>query len=99
MVYGYGNVGPTPFSDIIMYPIHQMQKTYPHTDLGTSSDKLPEEQRWQVMELLDEISDVPTDQPGRTLLTHDIQVTSNEPVRVKQYPLPYHMLDQRCPWC
>ncbi|XP_064649953.1 uncharacterized protein LOC135501648 [Lineus longissimus] len=56
------------------------------------SDKLSTSQKQQVEELLTSFSDVLSDQPGQTtLIEHDIKTTTDNPVRVKQYPLPYSM--------
>ena len=58
------------------------------------SDELTDEQKQQVKDLLYEFSDVLTDRPGLTSsLFHDIKVTSEKPVRVRQYPIPYSLLD------
>ncbi|XP_069139203.1 LOW QUALITY PROTEIN: uncharacterized protein [Argopecten irradians] len=49
------------------------------------------EQRREVDELLSEFNDVLTDKPGRTnLASHDIFTTTEDPVRVRPYPLPFH---------
>ncbi|XP_021361432.1 uncharacterized protein LOC110455569 [Mizuhopecten yessoensis] len=40
---------------------------------------------------MEKYEDVFTDQPGRTnLAEHDIHTTTNDPVRIKSYPLPYN---------
>ena len=48
----------------------------------------------QVLSLVQEFSETFSDKPGRTtLLDHDIKLTTDTPVRVKQYPLPFSMLE------
>ena len=43
---------------------------------------------------MQEFSETFSDKPGRTsLLDHDIKLTTDTPVRVKQYPLPFSMLE------
>ena len=54
------------------------------------SDKLTEEQKKEVRELLAKYPDVLTSIPGRTeLLEHDIKLSTAEPVRSKGYPIQY----------
>lgn len=54
--------------------------------------KLSSDQTQQVREVLDEFSDVFADLPGMTILIkHDIKLTTTDPVRVKGYPIPFHM--------
>jgi hypothetical protein len=58
------------------------------------SDSLTEQQEREVRDLLEEFSGVLTELPGCTpLAEHDIRTTTNEPVRVKQYPLPFSMTE------
>ena len=53
------------------------------------ADTLSDEQRSQVTDLLYEYRDIFTDVPGTTNLgVHAIELTTEEPVRVKQYPMP-----------
>ena len=43
---------------------------------------------------MQEFSPTFSDKPGRTtLLDHDIKLTTDTPVRVKRYPLPFSMLE------
>ena len=43
---------------------------------------------------MQEFSETFSDKPGRTtLLNHDSKLTTDTPVRVKQYPLPFSMLE------
>ncbi|XP_033726122.1 uncharacterized protein LOC117315829 [Pecten maximus] len=54
------------------------------------SDELSEDQQSEVKALLEEFQDIFTDVPGTThLQTHRIETTSNNPIRVKPYPIPY----------
>ena len=58
-------------------------------DVRVSSD-LTDRQRREVNELMREFTAVLDDRPGMThLAEHEIEVTTNKPVRVKQYPMPY----------
>ena len=60
-------------------------KIYPH---------LSETQTKEVREILNEFKDVLTDVPGETnLVMHEINLTSDHPVRTKQYPLPFSMTE------
>ena len=53
-------------------------------------EQLTPEQKEQVENLLKEYSDIFTERPGCTNLTeHKMELTSADPVRVKQYPIPY----------
>ncbi|XP_033752174.1 uncharacterized protein LOC117335982 [Pecten maximus] len=55
------------------------------------SEHLATEQRNDVDTLLSNFKDVLTDKPGRTnLASHDIFTTTDDPVRVRPYPLPFH---------
>lgn len=56
------------------------------------SDTLTEEQRSQVTALVSEFSDVLSNKPGLTnLVKHDIKLTSSEPIRSRQYAMPFAM--------
>ena len=60
-------------------------------DVQISGD-LNNTQKLEVSELLMEFPDVFTDKPGLTnLITHEIKTTTETPVRLKPYPLPYAM--------
>ena len=72
----------------------------PFTDSGENASHidvnpdLDENQLLQVKELLFSFPEVFTDSPGCTdLLEHDIKLSSETPVRMKPYPIPYSMLD------
>ena len=44
----------------------------------------------QITTLLEEYSDIFSDVPGCTTLgVHKIELTTNEPIRVRPYPMPY----------
>ena len=58
------------------------------------SEELSDSQRSQVQELLEEFSEIFTEVPGDTNLEeHKIELTSKDPIRVRQYPLPYAKLE------
>ena len=55
---------------------------------------LTKEQQSQVRQLVTNFASTFTGKPGcTTLLEHDIKLTTNTPVRVKQYPLPFNMME------
>lgn len=55
------------------------------------SDELDDKQRSEVQELLSKYQDVLTDLPGCTdLASHDVRLTTQQPIRMKQYPIPHH---------
>lgn len=55
------------------------------------SDRLTYEQRQTLETLFNTFSDVLTDIPGTTnFVNHKITGTLSDPVRVKQYPIPFH---------
>ena len=54
---------------------------------------LSQEEQNQVRSLVQEFSGTFSEKQGRTtLMKHDIKLTTDTPVRVKQYPLPYSMM-------
>ena len=54
---------------------------------------LSQEEQNQVRSLVQEFSGTFSEKPGRTtLMEHDIKLTTDTPVRVKQYTLPYSMM-------
>ncbi|XP_069138991.1 uncharacterized protein [Argopecten irradians] len=65
------------------------------TSVGTETVKdvdVSDELEQDVNELLSEFADVLTDVPGKTtLVEHDINLTTNDPVRVKSNTLPFQM--------
>ena len=61
--------------------------TYKDVNICT---KLSKRQKKQVWELLEEYQDILTSNPGKTSLgEHRIEVTTDQPVKTKAYPLPY----------
>ena len=84
----------TPYGDgvvddesLLELGITQGKETY--KDVAVNPELSPE-QKEQVWNLLREFSDIFTDQPGTThLVEHKIVTTTSEPIRVKQYPIPY----------
>ena len=69
----------------------------PPTSIQTEStsdvhlaERLSEEQRSELRQMLDSFSDVLTDIPGKTtLVQHRIETTTSQPVRVRPYPVPF----------
>lgn len=59
------------------------------------SPDLTLEQKAEVRNLIQEFPDVFTDRPGLTnLLEHDIRTTTETPIRLRPYPIPFAMVDQ-----
>ena len=55
-------------------------------------EDLSQDKRAEIETLILEFADVFTDVPGTTsIVEHEITVTSNQPVRSKQYPVPYSL--------
>ena len=55
---------------------------------------LPADQKTEAMEILNNFPDVFTDLPGRTdLIECDFKLTSSEPDKVKQYPMPHGVIE------
>jgi len=66
-------------------------QTETYKDVKVNS-KLTEEQRGEVMKVLEEFQDVFTDVPGLTNLgKHSITLTTEEPIHSKPYSLPHAM--------
>ena len=56
--------------------------------------ELSEKQKKEIREIFNKFQDVLTDKPGETsLIEHDSKLTSDQPVRTKQYPLPFSMTE------
>lgn len=63
-------------------------------NINLSSELCPE-QRTEMKKILQEFPDVFTDLPGKTdLVECDIKLTSTDPVKVNQYPMPYSMMEE-----
>ena len=61
------------------------------SDVQVCNDLSPEKKA-EIQELLNEFSDVFSDVPGTTnIVEHEIKLTSSQPVRSKQYPVPYSL--------
>ena len=59
------------------------------------SPELCPEQGTEMKKILQEFPDVFTDLPGKTdLVECDRKLTSTDPVKVKQYPMPYSMMEE-----
>lgn len=68
-------------------PSLYQKETYKDVDVNKD---LSHEQRDEVNKLLEEYSDVLNDIPGSTeLVEHEVRLTSDEPVRLKPYPVPH----------
>ena len=51
---------------------------------------LTESQRVEINSLINDFGDIFTDKPGTTnLVEHHIELTSDDPIRSKPYPIPY----------
>ena len=56
---------------------------------------LGEAQQGEIMNVLGKYTDVFTDLPGKTdLIKHRVELTENEPIRSKPYPLPYAVREE-----
>ncbi|XP_069138852.1 uncharacterized protein [Argopecten irradians] len=76
-------------SNIVTLPTSVGTETVKDVDV---SDELELEQQQDVNELLSEFADVLTGVHGKTtLVEHDINLTTNDPVRVKSHTLPFQM--------
>ena len=87
-----GNFGPTHRrAGRIEFPALEAKEAV--TDVYIHSD-LSSERQQQVKRLLGSYQDVLTDLPGKTSLgSHSIRLKSDEPVRLKPYPLPHARRD------
>ncbi|KAJ8044409.1 hypothetical protein HOLleu_07148 [Holothuria leucospilota] len=73
--------------DLLSLPHMEPTETIADVEINPN---LPSEQIRQIKRVLANFHDILTDVPGNTpLLTHQINLTSDEPIRVKQYPLPH----------
>jgi hypothetical protein len=83
--------GCLPTGDLLSMPA--LQSTQTVLDVKVSSD-LSTEQGSEVMQLLSKYPDVLSDMPGRTSLgEHEIKLTTNDPVRLKPYPISHALKD------
>ncbi|MCG7875094.1 MAG: RNase H-like domain-containing protein [Candidatus Thiodiazotropha endolucinida] len=79
-------------SDLLLTP--SKIKLESPTDIQISGD-LTSEQKADIRNLAYEFPDVFTDKPGLTnVLEHEIRTTTETPVRLKPYPLPFAMVDK-----
>ena len=77
--------------DVFEFP--SKKATQSHIDV-TISDRLTDDQQKETKCLLAEFKDVLTDVPGRTnLIEHEIKLTSAEPIRTRNYPIPLKLHD------
>ena len=78
--------------ELLVPPTGEDHETYGHMHI--SSD-LTKEQAREITTLLSKYLQVLTDVPGCTnVLEYQIKVTSNDPIKMKSYPVPYAMIDQ-----
>ena len=65
----------------------QSKETYKDVQIA---DRLSPDQKQDVSDLLEEFQDIFSEMPGTTSLAeHKIELTTQSPVRQKQYPMPY----------
>lgn len=79
--------------DIGQLPIANMEQTETWKDVHVNPN-LNETEKCQIWELLTEYQDIFSDVPTVTnLVTYDIKVKSDEPIRHKPYKVPVHLTD------
>ncbi len=82
---------PNVDGELLISPSMKAKETI--ADVKVSED-LTYGQKSQVYSLLQQFPDVLTDMPGRTTISeHDIKLTTDEPVRLKPYPVPFALKD------
>ena len=73
--------------------LEKTQKVQTFRDVNINPN-LSEDQKSQVLNLLEEYEEIFSSMPGTTnLIEHDIKLSSDEPIQSKPYPVPYAMLD------
>ena len=73
--------------DKIVFVTSRQSENYSNVHID---DNLNDQQKFQVGHLLKQYNDVLTDVPGRTdVIQHDIKLTSTEPIRTRNYPIPF----------
>ena len=78
--------------ELLVPPTDEDHETYGHMHI---SSELTKEQAREITIVLSECLQVLTDVPGCTnVLEYQTKVTSNDPIKVKAYPVPYAMTDQ-----
>ena len=78
--------------ELLVPPTGEDHETYGQMHI---SSELTKEQAREITIVLSEYLQVLTDVPGCTnVLEYQIKVTSNDPIKVKSYPVPYAMIDQ-----
>jgi hypothetical protein len=82
-------VSQTEVDEVVLCPLPLGEETYQNVDINPD---LTESCKQDIESLLEEFSDVFTDIPGNTtLIEHNIQLTTTDPIRVKGYPVPFHL--------
>jgi hypothetical protein len=77
---------------LIVPPTGKDHETYEHMHI---SSELTKEQTRKIATVLCKYLQVLTDVPGCTNISeYQIKVTSNDPIKMKSYPVPYAMIDQ-----
>ena len=67
--------------------------TNANADQVDVNPELTEEEKTKVRELLDDFPDVLSNEPGCTdLLEHEIRLSTDIPIRIKPYPIPYSLI-------
>ena len=78
--------------ELLVPPTDEDHETYGHMHI---SSELTKEQAREITIVLSECLQVLTDVPGCTnVLEYQTKVTSNDPIKVKSYPVPYAMIYQ-----
>lgn len=78
--------------NLIDLPCTEARETIADVNIDSN---LTIEQQEMVREILHEFRDVLSEVPGQTnLVEHDIQLTTNEPLRSKPYPLPFALREE-----
>ena len=78
--------------ELLVPPTGEDDETYGHMYISSG---LTKEQAREITTVLSKYLQVLTDVPGcRNVLEYQIKVTSNDPIKVKSYPVPYAMIDQ-----
>jgi hypothetical protein len=78
--------------ELLVPPTGEDHETYGHMHINS---ELTKEQAREITTVLSKYLQVLTDVPGCTnVLEYQIKVTSNDPIKMKSYPVPYAMIDQ-----
>ena len=87
------DVDPDADETIDKFELVSVKATQTYEDVNVS-ETLSNTQQKEARQLLKKFSDVLSDVPGRTdIIKHDIKLTSAEPIRTKNYPIPLKLQD------